>query len=198
MISKPRARVTLPMRACGTPASCRSKASAALGGTSHKKPRVRFGKQQHRVESSDRLSSACGTCVEVDSRAKAAGKGHLGDRDGQAAFAQVVAGADQARRESPRARAAKVRRATAGSTCGTWPPRSPWTRAKCEPPSSFFVVADQVNQVAGLLQIHRHAARDVVDLAQGADQQRRRNGDRLRSAVGVDDSGIRCSGCPCR
>ena len=44
--------------------------------------------------------------------------------------------------------------------------------------------ADLIEQVAGRLQVHRHAAADVGDLAQGADQQRVRNLDRPPLAAG--------------
>ena len=42
--------------------------------------------------------------------------------------------------------------------------------------------ANDVDQIAGLFQVHRHAMADVVHLAQRANQQRRRNADRFLGA----------------
>ena len=39
--------------------------------------------------------------------------------------------------------------------------------------------ADKIDEVARLLEIHRHAPRHIIDLPHRADQQRRRNRDRL-------------------
>ena len=44
--------------------------------------------------------------------------------------------------------------------------------------------SDLVNQVSGRFEIHRHAIRNVGDLAHGTDQQRGRNGNGL-SVAGV-------------
>ena len=65
------------------------------------------------------------------------------------------------------------------STVGTCPPSRPFTSAKCEPPSSSRVSPTRYSKIARLLEIHRHAPRHVVDLPHRADQQRRRNRDRL-------------------
>ena len=61
------------------------------------------------------------------------------------------------------------------------------------PAHSSLRQADQIEQVARLFQVHRHAMAHVVDLAQGADQQRRRNGDRLASLRGGRNSLLRLS-----
>ena len=92
-------------------------------------------------------------------------------------------------------RAANVCLATAASTFGTSPPDKPFDQREMRAAQFVLRHADEIQQIARLLQVHRHAAADVVDLAQGADQQRRRDGDRL---VGALRAGIRCSGCPCR
>ena len=54
--------------------------------------------------------------------------------------------------------------------------------------STQFVTrhADEVKQIARLLEIHRHATGHVVNLADGADQERGRNGDRLGGALGAE------------
>src|SRR6516162_6772526 len=43
--------------------------------------------------------------------------------------------------------------------------------------------ADDIQQIARLLQIHRHAARNILHLPYRADQKRRRNGDRIGRAL---------------
>ena len=117
-------------------------------------------------------------------RAEPAGKGHLGGGHGQAAFAQVVTGADQAGVDR-RCMAAKVFLAACGSSCGHLAAgRATATRREMRAAQLVARHADEVQQIARLLEVHRHAAGHVVDLAQGADQQRRRNGDRLGGALG--------------
>ena len=65
---------------------------------------------------------------QANLRAEAAGKGHFGQGDGQAAFAQVVAGADQAASIAA-CTAANVRLASGGSTWGTRGQSAPSIRA---------------------------------------------------------------------
>ena len=86
----------------------------------------------------------------------------------------------------------------AASTCGTLPAAKLVHQREMRAAQLVLRRADQVEQVARLLQIHRHARAHIVDLAHRADQQRRRNRDRSASCRRRRHSGIRCSGCPCR
>ena len=64
------------------------------------------------------------------------------------------------------------------------PRRAPGPSAQCDPPSSSRVVPDEEQEVARLLQVHRHAPADVGHLAHRADQERRRDRQAL-ALVGV-------------
>ena len=90
-------------------------------------------------------SSARRHRVNIDLTLQAAGERHLRGRDGQAAFAQVVARSHQAGVESPRALPRTFAWRRSGSTVGTCPPARPFTSAKCEPPSSSRRLADEVH-----------------------------------------------------
>ena len=58
-----------------------------------------MGDSENSRTKSRAASASRGTSRERDRRAQAAGEGHLGQRDGQAPFAQVVAAPDQAARD---------------------------------------------------------------------------------------------------
>ena len=114
------------------------------------RPRTRAARsgrtsQRNRVFDSANSSTASGrspsrgTSFSVEPRAQAAGEGHFGGGRGQAAFAQVVAGADQpAVDRRVQGREARGRPA-ADRPPASRPPVSDSTRAKCEPPISSRV-----------------------------------------------------------
>ncbi len=127
-----------------------------------------------------------------DRRAEAAGEGHLGQGDGQAALAQVVAAPDQSvadRQVDGPERSAARARDRPGDTCprlsARAPPRAsrPARRGSCPGRQRTFP--------ASLKSIVTHL-RTSGTWPDGADEERRRDGQALsRRAC------IRCSGCPC-
>ncbi len=165
-------------------AAC-AKAATAAWGTSHKK-RVADSEKSSMASAPTLLLESMWHGIQVDPRAEAAGKCHFGQCHGQAPFAQ-----DRGRRGPVRraiawcTRRERARWPWPASTRGTSPPAQPPTSAKCEPPSSSFVSPTTNSRLPGSFRsIVTHRAH-VVDLAQRADQQRRRNGDALLLAGGV-------------
>ncbi len=81
---------------CGRAASAGQAASnaAACSGRTSQRNRV-FDSLNRSSGGVGGVAFRSGTVAEVESRAEAAGEGHLGGGHGQPAFAQVVAGADQ-------------------------------------------------------------------------------------------------------
>ena len=146
-----------------------------------------------------RRARSCGTAVERDPQPPSP--------PAKAISAAAAASPPSLRSWQARTRPASIAWCSAAKVCLRSGRRRPAARGRPRDPATSGEVraaqlvlgqADQVEQVAGFFEVHRHGLRHVVDLAQRADQQRRRNGDRLRRAVGRRCSGIRCSGCPCR
>ncbi len=107
--------------------------------------------------------------LKIDAHAESAGKGHLRDRDCQTSFAQVVAGADRAGmnggvdggERAPRDIGVDLRHVSAAQTMHAGKVRSA---------QLVFCRADQVDPIAGFLEVHRYGVRHVVDLSQRTDQ----------------------------
>ena len=130
---------TSPIRAWGTPASAASNAAAFCGRTSQ---RNRVFDSLNKSATSAQIAVARHALPASMPRAQSAGKGHLGGGHGQAAFAQVVAGADQSGVDRPVHGREGLLGLRADRRCGTLPARPDATAtqiAKCDPPSSSRV-----------------------------------------------------------
>ena len=118
-----------------------------------------MGDSENSRTTSCAASSVARHVAERDRGAEAAGEGHLGQGDGQAALAQVVAAPDQAsadrRVDRPEQRPAQLGVDPRDPAAGLIPDHRP----SATRPARSRVMPGQQQDVAGLLQVHRHARR---------------------------------------
>ena len=170
-------------RACprGRPPKMSETAALVLGADFQQEPGGALGEEQGDVMGGVVVA---GHVAQRNLGAEAPGKRHLGQRDGQAALAEVVAGRGRGPRWIASCTARKAARPRPGSTFGTRPPTIPRTSAQCEPPSSRRVrPAISRTLPASFRSIVTHL-RDVGDLAHRADEQGAGDGQAL-ALVGV-------------
>ena len=125
-----------------------------------------------------RASGRCGHVGQRNSGSQPAGKGHFGGGHRQSALGKVVTRTHQPRVNRLVQRGEGVFRRL-GIDLGHFAAGKTLDQRKMRAAQLVFRHADEVEQVAGLFQVHRHAMAHVVDLAQGTNQQRRRNRDRF-------------------
>ena len=137
------------------------------------------------------VASAWGS--DVDGGAEPTGDAHLGERDGEAALADVVADSHQPGADR-RVQAAVARRCV-GSGAGTdaGPVGAPRTQVEVAAGELGVGVADQESTLPARLEVGRDAAVGVGHVGDGGDHERGRHA--WRCAVGC--RGTRCSASPC-
>ena len=159
MISSRPLSTTSPTRAWGTPARAASNGGGVLGRHLAEEPGVRLAEQQHGVgRRAAGVDARRGTRSErrAAARARRRRPSRPPPRPARPRSGRGTRG--PARRRSPGAR----RRTSAGPSrrrpVGTWPPASAVDQGEVRAAQLVAVSADQVEQVARLLQVHRHAA----------------------------------------
>ena len=117
-----------------------------------------------------------GDGFQMDFRPEAAGEGHFGDGDGQAAFAEVVAGEDHPGMDRP-VQSGERFLGGRGVEPGHFAAGEALDQREMRAAEFVLRQADLIEDIARRFEIHRDAAGYVFDLAEGADQERRGDGD---------------------
>ena len=103
---------------------------------------------------------------QLDLGSQPAGEGHFGGGHGQAAFAQVVTRADQAGVDRLVHRGERFL-GQRGIDLGHFAAGETFDQRKMRAAQLVLGQADEVEQVAGFLEVHRHATAHVVDSGPG-------------------------------
>ena len=112
---------------------------------------------------------------------------HFGYGDRQPAFAQVVASSHKTLAD----RSMYGEIADTGLVCvhrGDLSSLKLVDQGKVRAAQFMLGEAHEIDRVSRLLKVHRHTVRHIIDLADGADQQRRWNSNRLSSAGCIDEA----------
>lgn len=161
----------------------RFEGGAVFGGDFQQVAAVRFAEEQFEVALGGVAvdGEGVGNVGESYAGAEAAADGHFGQGGGEPAFAEVVAGPHEAGLDG--GVQGEVRFAAQGDIqLGRGAAVTTGDEVQLRAAEFGFGLADEIEQVAGGFEVHRHALLNVFHLPQGANQQRGGNLDRFALA----------------